>query len=107
VLPDWRSHGDVYLSRLHAGVTDSDSVARLRYRLQNHPDMPGTHRPGYGQGYGPEVVEAVRHWQRHIAPHALRSQDDPTDGKSLSGAQADALFTRSYTVIGTQGNPRH
>ena len=63
---DWRAEGDVYVEKLHMKQEDSDSVARLRYRLENHDKMPGTHRPGYGTTYGQECLEAVRYWQRNI-----------------------------------------
>lgn len=93
---DWREHGDVYVSKLHLGQTRSDSVARLRYRLQYHPEMPATHRPGFGNGYGEETLEAVRYWQRHIMPHQI---DGPTDGKRMSNRQANQLFGPAYEVI--------
>lgn len=101
--PDWRAHGDVYLNRLREGVQDSDSVARLRYRLQTMDALKGSgHRPGYGQGYGPETVEAVRWWQRNPG----KRHDGPSDGRELSGAQADALLGDRYDLFGSQGNPR-
>lgn len=105
VVPDWRSIGDVYLSRLREGVQDSDSVARLRYRLDSHPQMKGSgHRPGLGQGYGPDVVSAVRYWQRNLAP---KNTDGPGDGLSLSRDQAHSLFGPRYKVIGdNKAHPR-
>jgi len=92
---DWRASGDVYVSKLKQGVTESDSVARLRYRLENHPEMQGSgHKPGLGNGYGQECLEAVRYWQRNIAP----SVDGPDNGESMSNAQANQLFGDNYTV---------
>lgn len=93
---DWRASGDVYVKKLQQGVSDSDSVARLRYRLENHGDMPGSHRPGYGKNYGQECLEAVRYWQRNICPPSVAG---PTDGTSMSNPQANRLFGDAYNVI--------
>lgn len=93
---DWRSHGDVYVSKLHKGQQDSDSVSRLRYRLQNHDKMPGSHKPGYGAGYGQECLEAVRYWQKNIMNPDTKG---PKDGTSLSNQQANKLFGDNYHVI--------
>lgn len=87
--------GDVYVRRLVVGTLDSDSVARLRYRLDRHPDMQGSgHRPGDGRGYGAETVEAVRYWQRDLP----RSFPGPRTGKDVSNAQAQRLFGDNYRV---------
>lgn len=95
---DWRASGDVYVDKLHQGQHDSDSVARLRWRLDNHPDLQGSgHRPGYGNDYGQQVVEAVRYWQRNIAGGGA-GINGPTDGTSMSNPQANSLFGDTYTV---------
>ena len=91
----WAS-GDVYVAKLKQGQQKSDSVSRLRHRLDNHPEMPGSHRPGEGAGYGEQCVEAVRHWQRNIMPKGING---PTDGTSLSNPQANQLFGDNYKVI--------
>ena len=89
---DWRSRGDVYVSKLREGTTDSDSVRRLRYRLMTHPDIPNSHKPGYGGAYGDEVVEAVRWWQRNIA------DIKDAEGRDMSNAQANRLFGDNYKL---------
>lgn len=92
----WQASGDVYVAKLHDGQQDSDSVARLCYRLIHHPDMPGSHRPPKQvRSYNQEVLEAVRYWQRNIAPSDLAG---PTDGSAMSNPQANRLFGDSYTV---------
>lgn len=90
---DWRASGAVYVEKLHMGQQDSDSVARLRWRLQNHAKIPGSHKPGYGRGYGEEVLEAVRYWQRNVT-----SKGGPTDGKNMTNQQANGLFGDNYSV---------
>jgi hypothetical protein len=91
----WQASGDVYVSKLHQGQQDSDSVARLCYRLINHPDMPGSHRPPkQTRSYTSEIVEAVRYWQKNIAPKV----DGPSDGSAMSNPQANQLFGDAYDV---------
>ena len=82
------------MDKLHEGQTESDSVARLRYRLEHHAGMPAGKRPGYGQGYGDAVVEAVMYWQRNLDPNP----NGPTDGTHLPNGQANRLFGDDYTV---------
>lgn len=101
---DWRSKGAVYVGRLEFGVRDSDSVAKLRYVLHNHPDIPNAWDPGYGQGYGNRVLKAVRYWQRNIAPDKLKG---PKDGTYLSNPQANNLFGPTYTVLETANPGNH
>jgi hypothetical protein len=96
---DWRASGDVYVSKLHKGQQDSDSVARLRYRLEHHKHMPGTHKPGYGKGYGQECLEAVRYWQRNLDPQREAASSGPKDGTHMPAGQANRLFGDKYTVI--------
>ena len=99
---DWRAGGDVYVAKLRLEQTDSDSVARLRWRLENHDAMPGSHRPGYGSTYGQECLEAVRYWQRNINGSGdSDAAPGPTDGTSMSNAQANRLFGDAYNVIET------
>lgn len=90
---DFRSKGEVYVSKLHFGQTDSDSVRRLRYRLQNHPDIPERFRPGYGGAYGDDVVTAVKWWQRNVAD--LKE----AEGRDMNNAQARRLFGDNYKVV--------
>lgn len=92
----WQASGDVYVEKLKHGQQDSDSVARLCYRLIHHPDMPGSHRPPQQvRAYGDEILEAVRYWQRNImAPDT----PGPTDGSAMSNPQANRLFGDAYTV---------
>lgn len=92
---EWAS-GDVHVAKLHQGQQNSDSVRRLTYRLINHPEMPGSHKPTSVHGdYRDDTVDAVRHWQRDIAPQV----NGPTDGTSMSNPQANALFGDNYHVI--------
>lgn len=94
---DERASGDVYVRRLHTGVENSDSVSRLRYRLENMPEMDGSgHKPGNGRGYGPETVEAVRYWQRNILPFSFPGT---RTGREVTNAQANRLFGTAYNVI--------
>lgn len=92
----WQASGDVYVGKLHDGQADSDSVARLCYRLIHHPNMPGSHRPPKQvRTYNNEILEAVRYWQRNIASGVK----GPTDGSALSNQQSNKLFGDAYTVI--------
>lgn len=94
---DWRASGDVYVSKLHKGQQDSDSVARLRYRLTNHAHMPDGKKPGYGGGYGEAVVEAVKYWVHHLDPQ--QGEGGPRDGSQLNNGPANRLFGDKYKVI--------
>jgi hypothetical protein len=94
---DWRASGDVYVEKLHRGQQDSDSVARLRYRLENHAHIPDDKQPGYGGGYGEKVQDAVRYWLRNIDPQ--HGKGGPTDGSELTNPQANRLFGPNYNVI--------
>jgi hypothetical protein len=89
--------GKVYVNKLKFHTQDSDSVGRLCYRLRHHQKMPGTHvPPNQVKNYSQEIVEAVRYWQRNIAPN---DTNGPTDGESMSNQQANRLFGENYTVI--------
>ena len=89
------AHGDVYVAKLQARQRDSDSVARLCYRLSHHSRMPSSHRPRrVWRGYNVDVVEAVRFWQRRVRPNV----PGPDDGTSLSNRQANVLFGPNYEV---------
>lgn len=90
---DFRSRGDVYVDKLRVGQTDSDSVRRLRYRLEHHPDIPQDFKPGTGGAYGDVVVKAVKWWQRNVAGI------DGAKGEDISNAQARRLFGDNYKVI--------
>lgn len=94
---DWRASGDVYVSKLHRGQHDSDSVSRLRYRLTNHAHMPEAHQPGYGADYGEKVADAVKYWLKSIDKQ--HGEGGPTDGSELTNPQANRLFGDNYTVI--------
>jgi hypothetical protein len=99
---DWRASGEVYVEKLHQHQQDSQSVSRLRWRLEHHPDLPNSHDPGLGTAsttgatYGIEVLEAVRYWQRNICAADVPG---PRDGTSMSNAQANRLFGEAYEVI--------
>jgi Peptidase family M23 len=90
----WAS-GDVYVSKLHKGQDDSDSVRRLQYRLLHHPDVPavGVSVTGF---YGDGTEAAVQFWQRNIAD---LDQPDHQDGMRMSLRQAQRLFGENYKVI--------
>jgi len=90
---DFRSHGDVYVSKLHEGMTDSDSVRRLRYRLEQHSEIPKNFKPGYGGAYGDAVIRAVKWWQRNV----VGIKD--AEGRNLSHNQAERLFGESYRLV--------
>lgn len=87
--------GKVYVAKLVLGQQNSDSVARLRYRLTNHTQIPAGRKPGNGGGYGAKVKAAVSYWQNEVA-HKIAG---PKDGKSLSNQQAEVLFGPAYTVV--------
>jgi hypothetical protein len=88
--------GTVYVEKLRRGQLDSDSVARLCYRLRHHSKVPkNVAPPKQVRSYGKEVAEAVRYWQRQVRPKL----DGPDNGESMSNAQANALFGRNYKVV--------
>jgi hypothetical protein len=95
----WAS-GDVYVEKLHHKQQDSDSVARLCYRLIHHPQMNDAHRPPKTyHHYNTEVVQAVKFWQKNINGSGdADPAPGPTDGSSMSNAQANRLFGDNYTV---------
>jgi hypothetical protein len=88
----WAS-GPVYVSKLHVGSQDSDSVRRLQYRLMHHPDVPARDVRLNGN-YGEGTRKAVQHWQREV----WKVNAGSSDGKWLSNRQANALFGDKYTV---------
>lgn len=91
---EWAS-GPVYVVKLHREQQNSDSVARLCYRLMHHTRIPKDKRPPRQvNGYGPNIARAVRHWQTEVRPKV----PGPKDGKSLSNAQANVLFGKHYNV---------
>jgi len=95
VRPSRWSTGDVYVEKLKLGVTDSDSVRRLRYRLEHHQQVPAKYKPGLGGGYGARTEMAVQYFQRSIT----KVPGGPKDGSYLSNPQANALFGPAYRVI--------
>ena len=92
--PDW-SKGTVYVEKLTKGTKDSDSCARLHYRLRHHSKIPKAQRPPQNNDYGPQLVKAVAYWQTKVRPKLA----GPKDGSSMSNAQASALFGRNYEVV--------
>ena len=101
LVEDYRTKGQVYVDRLHLGVRNSESVARLRYRL-NDVDIPEREKPPLrdvadpdGADYDMSVVNAVKHWQRSLP----KDVGGPRDGKSLNNRQANRLFGPNYRVI--------
>jgi hypothetical protein len=94
---DWRASGDVYVSKLHKGQQDSDSVSRLRWRLEHHDKIPSAHKPGYGAGYGSEVVDSVKYWVNNV--DGQEGKGGPKDGTQLNNGPANRLFGDAYNVI--------
>ena len=88
--------GAVYVNKLHRNQKDSDSVARLCYRLMHHSRIPKAQRPPVQvRSYGPEMAQAVRFWQRQVRPKL----PGPSDGSQMSNEQANAIFGKNYQVI--------
>lgn len=83
--------GTVYVDRLKEHVTDSDSVRRLRSRLDE--TVPKDFRPGPGGGYGDKVVKAVKWYQRQVMDHP------DAEGKDVSNQMANRLFGDAYRVV--------
>ena len=93
---DQWSSGAVYVAKLKRGQMDSDSCARLCYRLMHHSRIPKDKKPPRQvRGYGREIQQAVRFWQQQVRPKVK----GPHDGSSLSNAQANLLFGDRYQVI--------
>lgn len=86
----WES-GTVYVSKLKEGTTDSDSVRRLRSRLDE--EVPKDFQPGAGGAYGDDVIKAVKWWQRNVVGI------DDAKGLDMNNNQANRLFGDSYKVI--------
>lgn len=89
----WAS-GEVYVSKLHKGQSDSDSVRRLQYRLLHHPDVAAINVAVTGL-YGEGTEAAVQWWQHHMADH----DPEHEDGSRISPPQAHRLFGENYRVI--------
>lgn len=95
----WAS-GKVYVEKLHKGQQDSDSVARLCYRLIHHKHMPGSHRPPKQvNNYNQEILEAVRYWQRNLDPKRDDVSDKDKKGENMTNGQTNRLFGDNYEVI--------
>jgi hypothetical protein len=96
---DWRASGDVYVKYLKLGQEDSQSVSRLRYRLQNHANIPDSRKPGLGSddeegaSYGEKVADASKWWMQN------EWKESHGTGENWSNQQANALFGDNYTVI--------
>lgn len=88
-------HGEVYVSKLHLGQRNSDSVRRLQYRLLHHDDIPAKHVKLDGW-YGDGTMSSVRHFQNKMFDKA---DPDHRDGKSMTNRQANRLFGEAYRVI--------
>lgn len=90
---DWAS-GDVYLSKLHYGQEDSDSVRRLQHQLNGVSLDGGQELPITGN-YLDETDQEVRLWQEQVC-------GDPPDaaGASFLGPQQAATLFPSppYTL---------
>ena len=90
--------GDVYVSKLKKGQKESDSVSRLRYRLQNHKDIPANRKPGYGDldgkgaNYTEDVVSASKYWMQQIW------KESHGTGENWTNKQANTIFGDNYTV---------
>jgi murein DD-endopeptidase MepM/ murein hydrolase activator NlpD len=88
--------GTVYVDKLVQTTRNSDSVSRLCYRLMHHKKVPKTKRPSkQSNDYGAQLAEAVAYWQRKVRPDVK----GPSDGSSMSNAQANAIFGSRYTVV--------
>lgn len=96
---DWRASGDVYVSKLKKGQQDSQSVSRLRWRLQHHADIPEGRKPGLGDSdkdganYTADVVDASKWWMQN------EWKESHGTGENWSNQQANALFGDKYNVI--------
>lgn len=89
--------GKVYVEKLVRKQQDSDSVARLCYRMMKIKAMPSSHAPPHlVHNYSEELLEAVRYWQRNIMHPVVNG---PTDGTSVSNPQANQIFGDNYNVI--------
>jgi hypothetical protein len=88
--------GLVLVAKLHRDQKNSDSVARLCYRLMHNVKIPKERRPPQQvRGYGPKITAAVRYWQNEVRPKV----DGPKDGRSLSNKQANVMFGKNYDVV--------
>lgn len=86
--------GDVYVEKLKNGQKDSDSVARLRYRLRHNRGIPAERAPKQGRVYNDNVADCVKFWQTTV----VKGTPGPKDGEWLSNQQARVLFGPNYVV---------
>jgi murein DD-endopeptidase MepM/ murein hydrolase activator NlpD len=87
------SEGDVYISKLHFGQQNSDSVKRLQFRLRHHQTAEAaSKRLAITGNWGVQTRDAVRKWQRHVA------DEGRNDGMSVPPFQARRLFGDRYDV---------
>lgn len=98
--PDWRSGGDVYVSKLKKGQKDSQSVSRLRWRLQHHSEIPDSRKPGLGDSaedgadYTAPVADSSKYWMQQIW------KGSHGNGENWTNEQAQAFFgSKNYNVI--------
>jgi hypothetical protein len=92
---EWAA-GLVLVSKLQRDQKNSDSVARLCYRLRHHSKVPKKFAPPRQvRSYGKEVQEAVAYWATKVRPGV----EGPKTGRRLSNAQANALFGPNYQVV--------
>jgi len=80
-------HGDVYLSKLHYGQKDSESVRRLQMHLNAHP-LQGGERLDTSGNYLEMTDDEVRRCQDQ---HGFGN--DPSEGSSVGPKQAAHLIT--------------
>jgi hypothetical protein len=93
------SHGKVYLSKLHYGQEDSDSVKRLQHALNLHHLDGGEELPITGN-YLTETDEEVRLCQQQ------HDYGNDAAKKSYVGpSQAKHLFTCGCTVVDDRDDP--
>jgi hypothetical protein len=96
---DWRASGEVYVNKLKKGQHDSQSVSRLRWRLQHHKDIPEGRKPGLGDSskdganYTADVVDASKWWMQNVG------HDSHGNGENWTNKQAKQLFGDNYTVV--------
>lgn len=92
-------HGDVYLSKLHYGQEDSDSVKRLQMHLNAHPLENGSDLPVSGNYFDQTDNEVILCQQQH------NFGDDSPKSSSVGPKQAAHLFTNCACVVIDEDEP--
>lgn len=87
------SGAQVYLSTLHAGQTNSDSVGALQDRL-NHISFPPHQNIGVTKNYDAATDGAVRAWQ-----HFIGDAVDPAGRSSIGPRQAARLWAGTNVTV--------